>query len=129
MIFLGAALPAMAESYTEQNATSAAGFCGRFCNQLLMSIPSMNVAVGIAENMANVGSLAGRSPLSGAAASIYMASQLMGEPRSFREIAAVAGVSDGTIRTAYKLLYAEKGKLIKDEWLVEGKGDLKRLIV
>lgn len=118
----------MAESNTEQSATNAAEFCGRYCNALLMSIPSMNVAVGIAENIANVGSLAGRSPLSGAAASIYMASQLMGEPRTFREIAAVVGVSDGTIRTAYKLLYAEKDRFIKPEWLGEGKGDLQRLL-
>lgn len=56
-----------------------------------------------------------------------MASHLMGQPKSPKEIASVAGVSDGTIRTAYKLLYAEKDKLIDPKWLEDGKGDLKKL--
>jgi transcription initiation factor TFIIB len=77
--------------------------------------------------MSTVGSLAGRSPLSAAAACIYMASHLMNESRSPREIAAVAQVSDGTIRTAYKLLHPEISKLIDPAWLGEGKGDLSRL--
>lgn len=39
----------------------------------------------------------------------------------------MAGVSDGTIRTAYKLLYLDKDKLIESKWLEDGKGDLKKL--
>lgn len=81
----------------------------------------------IAENMIAKGVLAGRSPLSAAAACIYMASHLMGVPKTPKNIADVAGVSDGTIRTSYRLLYAKKEELIDEEWLKEGKGDLKRL--
>jgi len=64
-----------------------------------------------------MGDLAGRSPVSVAAACIYMASHLLGEPRSAKEIGAVAGVSDGTIRTAYKYLYQEREMLIEPDWL------------
>jgi len=81
----------------------------------------------IADNMVAKGVLAGRSPLSAAAACIYMASHLMGVPKSPKEIANVAGVSDGTIRTSYRLLHASKDDLIDEEWLKEGKGDMKRL--
>ena len=52
----------------------------------------------------------------------------MGEPKSPREIAQVAGVSDGTIRTAYKQLYAEKERLINPDWLLPSRGgDMDRL--
>lgn len=64
-----------------------------------------------------VGDLAGRSPLSIAAACIYMASFLIGRPKTPKDISQVAGVSDGTIRTAYKFLYQEREKLIEKEWL------------
>ena len=71
----------------------------------------------LADKMSTVGALAGRSPLSAAAACIYFASHLMGFPKTAKEISAVAGVSDGTIRTSYKLLEAEKDNLIDPEWL------------
>ena len=71
----------------------------------------------LADKMTTVGALAGRSPLSAAAACIYFISHLMGYPRTAKEISAVAGVSDGTIRTSYKFLEKEKDKLIDPEWL------------
>ena len=74
-----------------------------------------------------LGSLAGRSPLSIAAACIYMASYLMGQPKTPKEIARVAGVSDGTIRHAYKLIYPKREELVDKQWLVEGQGDISAL--
>lgn len=84
------------------------------------------VSQGLADKMSTVGDLAGRSPLSVAAACIYMASALLGKPKSAKEISNVAGVSDGTIRTAYKFLYNERDRLIEAEWLGDkgGKMDL-----
>lgn len=46
-----------------------------------------------------------------------MASFLIGRPKTPKDISQVAGVSDGTIRTAYKFLYQEREKLIEKEWL------------
>ena len=77
--------------------------------------------------MEDVGSLAGRSPISVAAACIYMASHLLGVGKSAKDISNVAGVSDGTIRTAYKLIYPEREKLINPKWVKDGKADLKAL--
>ena len=68
--------------------------------------------------------LAGRSPLSIAAVSIYTASHLMGQPKSAKDISNVAGVSDGTIRNAYKMIYPNKEQLIDPEWLKKGKGGI-----
>jgi len=70
----------------------------------------------LAEKSSSVKDLAGRSPLSVAAACIYMTSHLMGEPRSSKDIATVAGVSDGTIKTAYRFLYQARERLVEDGW-------------
>lgn len=51
----------------------------------------------------------------------------MGQPKSPKEISGVAGVSDGTIRTAYKLMYPMREQLIDPEWLRDGKGDMDAL--
>lgn len=56
-----------------------------------------------------------------------MASHLLNKPKSPKDIALVAGVSDGTIRTAYKFLYAERERLIEPSWIADGKGDMKLL--
>ena len=53
-----------------------------------------------------------------------MASHLMGQPKTPKDISAVAGVSDGTIRNAYKLVYPKREELIDPSWLGEGKGDV-----
>jgi len=94
--------------------------CNRFCSSLDMDQKSTNVAIQIAAKLKDSGSLAGRSPLSAAAASIFMAGHLMGAPKSAKEIAFVVGVSDSTIRGAYKLLYQEKDILIDAEILARG---------
>lgn len=46
-----------------------------------------------------------------------MASHLLGKPKSAKDIGIMAGVSDGTIRTAYKFLYQDREKLIEPDWL------------
>lgn len=56
-----------------------------------------------------------------------MASYLMGQPKSPKEIAKVAQVSDGTIRHSYKLIYPKREDLIDRAWLGDGGGDLKVL--
>jgi len=122
-----AGLAAIGESYENKSSTEAKDFTDRYCDELTLSMKTSNIAKAIAEKMQLVGSLAGRSPLSAAAACIYLASHFMGEGRSPKEIAAVAQVSDGTIRTAYKLLHTELDKLIDPDWVGEGRGNMSRL--
>ncbi|PVH87397.1 cyclin-like protein [Cadophora sp. DSE1049] len=116
------------DAYQTTSSTNASELCVRYCSQLGLQRQSfVKVSQGLAEKMSTVGDLAGRSPLSVAAACIYMASYLLGRPKTPKEISAVAGVSDGTIRTAYKYLYQERERLIEPEWIANGKGNMSNL--
>jgi transcription initiation factor TFIIB len=108
------------EEYQGTVTTNPGELCNRFCNILGMDIKSTNIAIGLAEGMASIGALAGRSPLSGAAACIYMASHLMGNGKTPKQISEVAKVSDSTIRSAYKNLYTERETLVQPEWIEKG---------
>jgi transcription initiation factor TFIIB len=55
-----------------------------------------------------IGCLAGKSPISIVAACIYMISSLSKEPASAREISETAGCTEGTMKNAYKVLYANR---------------------
>ena len=61
----------------------------------------------------DAGTLAAESPVSIAAACIYMVASLYGQDRTAKEIAHVAGVSEVTIKNAYKALYAARQDLVK----------------
>jgi transcription initiation factor TFIIB len=106
----------------ENTTTSAADLCGRYVSQLgfkqQQRITNLARAIAI-EGQKDV-RIGGRSPLSVAAACIYLVCHLVGEPRSSQPIALQAGVSDGTVKTAYKILYSLRDKLIKEEWLTDG---------
>ncbi|KAH0604805.1 uncharacterized protein H6S33_006473 [Morchella sextelata] len=99
----------------------------RYCSALKMDQRCAAVSVALAARIAELGSVAGRSPISGAAACIYMIGHLLGTSRTTKEISKVAGVGEPTIRNAYKHLYNDRAKLIDRTWLEEGKGDLERL--
>ncbi|KAL8738268.1 MAG: hypothetical protein Q9181_000903 [Wetmoreana brouardii] len=107
--------------------TTPKDLCIRYCSLLHLSQRCTILSQDIAIRAEASGVLAGRSPISTAAACIYMASYLVNEGRSAKDVSHVAGVSDGTIRNAYKIMHADKAKLVKAEWIAEGKVDLKRL--
>jgi len=115
------------EEYTGAKATSAPELCVRYCDHLGLPWNITMISQAIAEKTLTIGTLAGRSPLSTASACIYMASFLMGQGKSAKAISDVAGVSDGTIRTAYKFLLAKKDEIIDKEWLKDGKGNMDNL--
>ncbi|KAI3318457.1 cyclin-like protein [Xylariaceae sp. AK1471] len=112
------------------SSTNATELCARYCGGLRFSNNHLMARISseLCEKGSSVKDLAGRSPLSVAAACIYMVSHLMGEGKSSKQIAAVAGVSDGTIKTAYRFLYQARETLIEKEWLDKG-GRLDRLPV
>lgn len=107
-------------------ATSAASLMPRACTKLGLGTQVQMVAEECADNVALHGIAAGRSPLSIAGACLYLVSHLMGFPKSPKEIGLAVEVSDGTIRTAYKLMYAEQHLVIKDDWIIKG-GDRSRI--
>jgi transcription initiation factor TFIIB len=108
------------EAYKGAVTASPAEVVDRYCDQLGMGRAASRVAKELAERMTNKGILAGRSPLSSAAACIYMAGHLMGDVKNAKEIMQVARVSDSTIRHAYKLLYQDKEQLITEDILARG---------
>ncbi|KAK4542571.1 hypothetical protein LTR36_006619 [Oleoguttula mirabilis] len=108
------------EAYKGTSTSDPSELCNRYCSMLNMDQRTSNVAIALAQRMTSTGALAGRSPLSSAAACIYMAGQLMNQGKTPKEIMQVARVSDSTIRHAYKLLYNEKDKLITEEIISRG---------
>ncbi|KAJ5239477.1 hypothetical protein N7468_004096 [Penicillium chermesinum] len=116
-------------SYTATSSTKPSDLCNRFCNMLELPYSVTNASSTLADRVTAKGYLAGRSPLSIVAACIYMASYLMGNGKSAKDISQVVGVSDGTIRGAYKQLYAEREQLVDAEWIKNGKGDMSKLPV
>jgi transcription initiation factor TFIIB len=111
------------DNFQPTTSTNAHDLVIRFCSQLgLNKHIFVKVSQALAQKVSTSDYLAGRSPLSVAAACIYMASHLLGQPKTAKEISSMAGVSDGTIRTAYKFLYNDREKLIDPDWLTPAKG-------
>ncbi|KAL2130355.1 hypothetical protein VTI74DRAFT_6559 [Chaetomium olivicolor] len=106
-----------AQQYQSKGSTSSHELCARFCSNLnfLNPVAVESVASRLAKKATQVADLAGRSPLSVAASCIYMASHLMGEPRNPKQISKVSGVSDGTVKTAYRFLYAARDQFLTEE--------------
>ncbi|ORZ15294.1 cyclin-like protein [Absidia repens] len=89
----------------------------RFCSNLLLPPYVQKAGVDLVKRAKELGTLAGKSPISVAAACIYLVSYLYRVPKTTRDIAHVAGVSEVTIKSAYKSLYAERENLIDIEAL------------
>lgn len=107
--------------------THAEDLMRRFGTRLGLSMPVIRAAEHIARRVREEGTLAGRSPTSIAAAAIYMASALFEEPVAAATIAEQTDVSDGTIRTSYRLLYDVKDSLVDPEWISSRRADISRL--
>lgn len=79
-------------------------FMSRFCCTLNLPRDVQKGATHIAKKAVDLDIVPGRSPISVAAAAIYMASQASDDKRTQRDIAEIAGVADVTIRQSYKLM-------------------------
>lgn len=113
--------PGQVSEVGQLSQTSAADLMRRFCSHLGLSPQITRAAEHIAHCAKDEGTLAGRSPTSIAAAAIYFAAGLFGESLSASKISATAGVSVGTIKTSYKLLWDAREKLVNPEWIKSGK--------
>jgi len=91
-------------------------FMSRFCGTLSMSREVQKGATYIAKKAVDLDIVPGRSPISVAAAAIYMASQASDDKRTQREIADIAGVADVTIRQSYKLMLPRATELFPTDF-------------
>lgn len=106
------------KDYKASSSTTAEELCTRYCSLLgFRNTPRMEkISKALARKTTGIPDLAGRSPLSVAAACIYFASQYLDDPRASKDIASIAGVSDGTIKTAYRFLYNTRATLVEADW-------------
>jgi transcription initiation factor TFIIB len=79
-------------------------YVSKFSNQLLMKGKVDEIANKILVAAKNINLMSGRGPMGLAAAASYIASVLVGERRTQREIAEIAKVTEVTIRNRYKEL-------------------------
>ncbi|KAK7887742.1 transcription initiation factor IIB [Exophiala xenobiotica] len=97
--------------------TKPEDLCGRYCNMVGLNFRVQTIAEGLAKKIPTIEGLAGRSPLSNAAACTFFASWLIGFGKPSKQISEVAGVSDATIKHAYRYLLQDKERLVDKEWL------------
>ncbi|XP_074604978.1 transcription factor IIB [Brevipalpus obovatus] len=84
-------------------------FMSRFCSNLGLPSKVQKAATHIARRAVDLDVVPGRSPISVAAAAIYMACQ---ESKTPKEIGDVAGVAEITIRQSFKLMKAREKDLL-----------------
>ncbi|KAF7981698.1 hypothetical protein HWV62_32268 [Athelia sp. TMB] len=99
----------------------------RYCNHLDLppNVQSICGDIIVAARKYGIGD--GRSPVSIAGGAIYFTCHLLGKIKSLRDISSVAGVSESTIKLVYRLYWNDREKLVKKQWIEEGKADLSRL--
>lgn len=91
-------------------------FMHRFCTTLALTKNAQKAATCIAKRAVDLDIVPGRSPISIAAAAIYMASHATDDKRRHSDIAEIAGVAAATIRQAYKLLLPRAIELFPDDF-------------
>ncbi len=84
--------------------TSPADYVPRFASNLGLSGNVQAKAIEIVNSSSEHGLIVGREPTGIAAATLYIASIVLGEKRTQKEIAEIAGVTEVTIRNRYKEL-------------------------
>jgi transcription initiation factor TFIIB len=99
----------------------------RYCNHLALPPNVQGICKDIIVLAREKGVADGRSPVSVAGGAIYFACHLLGIPKAIKDISVVAGVSEGTIKLLYRLYYTAKEKIVKKEWIEDGRAVMERL--
>lgn len=84
--------------------TSPSDYVPRFASQLSLSGEVESKAIGIIQKAKDKGLINGKGPIGIAATALYLASILLGQRKSQKDIAEIAGVTEVTIRNRYKEL-------------------------
>ena len=84
-------------------------YIARFVAALKLSGKVQEIAVKLLQKAIQKGLVSGRGPTGVAAAAVYIASAIVGERRTQKEVAEVAGVTEVTIRNRYRELKDELG--------------------
>ncbi|CAK9300030.1 unnamed protein product [Gordionus sp. m RMFG-2023] len=90
-------------------------FMSRFCSNLGLPLKVQKMATCIARRAVEFDLVPGRSPVSVAAAAIYMACSVSDDKKTPAEIGGIAGVAEVTIKQSYKLLHSRARDLFPDD--------------
>ncbi|XP_013410080.1 transcription initiation factor IIB-like [Lingula anatina] len=101
---------------TDVSTITSGDFMSRFCSNLGLPSSVQKAATYIAKKAVELDLVSGRSPISIAAAAIYMASQASEDKKSQKEIGDIAGVAEVTIRQSYKLMYPKAVQLFPEDY-------------
>lgn len=82
--------------------TTANSYINQFCSKLKLDKNVAMKAEEVVRKATELGITSGKGPTGVAAAAIYIAANMMNQPRTQKEIADVAGVTEVTIRNRYK---------------------------
>ncbi|KAF7336963.1 Transcription initiation factor IIB [Mycena venus] len=118
---------ASAATSTPSPSAGPENMLARYCNHLDLPPNVQFICSDIIVQARKHGIADGRSPVSIAGGAIFFTCNLLGKVKSLQDISAVAGVSEKTIKLVYQLYYNDKEKLVKKEWIENGKADLARL--
>lgn len=99
-------------------------FMSRFCSNLSLPMAVQRAATHIAKKAVDMDIVGGRSPISVAAAAIYMASQASAHKKTQKEIGDIAGVAEVTIKQSYKQMYPKRHQLFPEGFVFETPIDL-----
>lgn len=101
---------------TNVDVITSGDFMSRFCANLGLPPKIQQAATYIARKAVDFDLVSGRSPISVAAASIYMASQASADKKSQKEISEIAGVAEVTIRQSYKEMFVRAADLFPENF-------------
>ena len=89
----------------------------RCCSNVARSGTIQRAASHIARKAVELDLVPGRSPVSVAAAAIYLASQASADKKTQKEIGDIAGVAEVTIKQSYKSLIPRAGDLFPTDFI------------
>ncbi|XP_057317507.1 transcription initiation factor IIB-like isoform X1 [Hydractinia symbiolongicarpus] len=92
-------------------------FMSRFCSNLMLKPAVQRAATYIAKKAVELDLVPGRSPVSVAAAAIYLSSQASEDKKTQKDIGDIAGVADVTIRQSYRSLIARAADLFPPDFV------------
>uniref|UniRef100_A0A1I8GT66 Transcription initiation factor IIB n=1 Tax=Macrostomum lignano TaxID=282301 RepID=A0A1I8GT66_9PLAT len=104
---------------TNLKGISTTDFMSRFCSNLELNIAIQKAATHIAEKAMQIDEVAGKSPISVAAAAIYMACQASDTKKEKKEIGDIAGVAEVTIAGAYKIMRSHAKSLFPPDFVFQ----------
>ena len=92
--------------------TSPADYVPRFASKIGLSKDAETKSISIIKMAVKKGLTSGRGPIGVAAAALYIASVLLGERKTQREVGLITGVTEVTIRNRYKELSEQLDDLV-----------------